>query len=64
MRGQKELYLLLEKLCIEFEYHEHPPLATIEELKSTGKITIPEDARTFSFATIKETDITWLSLNI
>jgi Ala-tRNA(Pro) deacylase len=33
MRGQKELYLLLEKLNIEFEYHEHPPLATIEDAK-------------------------------
>jgi Ala-tRNA(Pro) deacylase len=31
MRGQKELYELLEKLNIPFEYHEHPPLATIEE---------------------------------
>jgi Uncharacterized conserved protein len=33
MIGQKELYLLLEKLEIRFEYHEHPPLATIEEAK-------------------------------
>ncbi len=33
MRGQKELYELLEKLNIEFEYHEHPPLATIEDAK-------------------------------
>jgi Ala-tRNA(Pro) deacylase len=31
MRGQKELYFLLEKLEIGFEYHEHPPLATIGE---------------------------------
>ena len=31
MRGQKELYNLFEKLEIQFEYHEHPPLATIEE---------------------------------
>lgn len=31
MRGQKELYELLEKLEIQFEYYEHPPLATIEE---------------------------------
>jgi len=30
MRGQKELYDLLEKLSIDFEYHEHPPIATIE----------------------------------
>jgi Ala-tRNA(Pro) deacylase len=30
MRGQKELYDLLNKLSIRFEYHEHPPLATIE----------------------------------
>lgn len=31
MRGQKELYDLLDKLGINYEYHEHPPLATIEE---------------------------------
>jgi Ala-tRNA(Pro) deacylase len=33
MRGQKELYELFEKLAIQFEYHEHPPLATIEDAK-------------------------------
>jgi Ala-tRNA(Pro) deacylase len=33
MRGQKELYAILGQLGIEFEYHEHPPLATIEEAK-------------------------------
>jgi Ala-tRNA(Pro) deacylase len=33
MRGQKELYELLDKLKISFEYHEHPPLATIEDAK-------------------------------
>ena len=33
MRGQKELYLLFKKLNIQFEYHEHPPLATIEDAK-------------------------------
>lgn len=31
MRGQKELYELLDKLGISFEYHEHPPLATISD---------------------------------
>jgi Ala-tRNA(Pro) deacylase len=31
MRGQKELYEILERLSISFEYHEHPPLATIED---------------------------------
>jgi Ala-tRNA(Pro) deacylase len=31
MRGQKELYALLEKLAISFEYHEHLPLATIND---------------------------------
>lgn len=30
MRGQPELYELLKKLSIDFEYHEHPPVATIE----------------------------------
>jgi len=33
MRGQKELYDLLESLEIRFDYHEHPPLATIEDAK-------------------------------
>jgi Ala-tRNA(Pro) deacylase len=33
MRGQTELYQLLEKLAIQYEYHEHPPLATIEDAK-------------------------------
>ena len=31
MIGQKKLYQTLEKLNIKFEYHEHPPLNTIEE---------------------------------
>jgi Ala-tRNA(Pro) deacylase len=33
MRGQKELYEVFERLSIEFEYHEHPPLPTIEDAK-------------------------------
>lgn len=33
MRGQAELYSILDKLAIQYEYHEHPPLATIEEAK-------------------------------
>ncbi|MBA4322318.1 MAG: prolyl-tRNA editing protein [Odoribacter sp.] len=33
MRGQQELYELLGKLSIDFEYHEHPPVATIEDAK-------------------------------
>jgi Ala-tRNA(Pro) deacylase len=31
MRGQAELYDLLNKLDIKFEYYEHPPLATIDD---------------------------------
>jgi len=31
MRGQKELYDLLTSLSVQFEYHEHPPVATIED---------------------------------
>ena len=31
MRGQKELYDLLEELNIGFHYREHPPVNTIEE---------------------------------
>lgn len=30
MRGQQELYGILGKLGITYEYHEHPPVATIE----------------------------------
>lgn len=37
MRGQEELYLLFKKLNIQFEYHEHPPLATIEDTKTHWK---------------------------
>ncbi len=33
MRGQKELYELLNNLNIEYGYREHPPVATIEEAK-------------------------------
>lgn len=33
MRGQPELYELFQKLGISFEYHEHPPVATIEDAK-------------------------------
>jgi Ala-tRNA(Pro) deacylase len=33
MRGQKELYELFERLAINFEYHEHPPLATIKDAR-------------------------------
>jgi len=36
MRGQKELYELLDRLSIPFEY-EHPPAATIEEAKAFWK---------------------------
>ncbi|MBN2667550.1 MAG: prolyl-tRNA synthetase associated domain-containing protein [Bacteroidales bacterium] len=31
MKGQKQLYEVLEKLEINFEYHEHTPLNTIED---------------------------------
>jgi Ala-tRNA(Pro) deacylase len=31
MKGQPELYKVLNELSIEFEYHEHPPVPTIEE---------------------------------
>lgn len=33
MRGQKEVYELFERLEIAYEYHEHPPLATIKDAK-------------------------------
>ncbi|HUX95922.1 MAG TPA: prolyl-tRNA synthetase associated domain-containing protein [Bacteroidales bacterium] len=31
MRGQQELYEVLKSLGIHYEYHEHPPVATIED---------------------------------
>jgi Ala-tRNA(Pro) deacylase len=31
MQGQKELYTILKDLEISFEYHEHPPLNTIDD---------------------------------
>jgi Ala-tRNA(Pro) deacylase len=31
MLGQKELYDVLNALSVPFEYHEHPPVATIED---------------------------------
>jgi Ala-tRNA(Pro) deacylase len=33
MMGQPGLYEVLEKLSIDIEYHEHPPIATIEDAK-------------------------------
>lgn len=33
MRGQPELYQLLSSLSIRFDYHEHPPVATIEDAR-------------------------------
>lgn len=37
MRGQEQLYKVLTGLEIEYEYHEHPPLATIEDAKTHWK---------------------------
>jgi Ala-tRNA(Pro) deacylase len=31
MQGQQELYTILKELEISFEYHEHPPLNTIDD---------------------------------
>jgi Ala-tRNA(Pro) deacylase len=33
MQGQEKLYSVLKELDISFEYHEHPPLNTIEDAK-------------------------------
>jgi Ala-tRNA(Pro) deacylase len=37
MRGQTELYMILDDLNIEYSYREHPPVATIEEAKKYWK---------------------------
>jgi len=31
MRGQKQLYEVINSLNIDFEYYEHPPVPTVEE---------------------------------
>lgn len=31
MRGQKELYDLFSELSVKFDYHEHPPVNTIDD---------------------------------
>ncbi|HEX2920780.1 MAG TPA: prolyl-tRNA synthetase associated domain-containing protein [Bacteroidales bacterium] len=33
MQGQQELYEILEKLSIKYEYYEHPPISTIQIAK-------------------------------
>ena len=37
MKGQAELYKILDSLNIEYSYREHPPVATIEEAKKYWK---------------------------
>ncbi|MFP4488706.1 MAG: prolyl-tRNA synthetase associated domain-containing protein [Bacteroidales bacterium] len=37
MRGQKELYRLLEELNIQYHYREHPPVNTIKEASKYWK---------------------------
>jgi len=37
MRGDPKLYKLLEELDIKFDYHEHPPVATVEEASKYWK---------------------------
>lgn len=37
MNGQKKLYEILDELNIEFDYHEHPPVPTINEARKYWK---------------------------
>ena len=37
MNGQKKLYEILDELNIEFNYHEHPPVPTINEARKYWK---------------------------
>lgn len=37
MRGQKQLYMLLDELDIQYHYREHPPVNTIEEARKYWK---------------------------
>ena len=37
MNGQKKLYEILDELNIKFNYHEHPPVATINEARKYWK---------------------------
>jgi hypothetical protein len=58
MRGQAELYDLLNKLDIKFEYYEHPPLATMMMLWNTGTTLTQGNVRTSFSEIIKGTVIT------
>jgi len=55
MRGQAELYSLFERLAIQFEYHEHPPLATMKMQGSLGNYNSGR-CKTSSFEIIRVTD--------
>ena len=37
MNGQKKLYEILDELNIKFNYHEHPPVPTINEARKYWK---------------------------
>ena len=37
MNGQKKLYEILDELNIQFDYHEHPPVPTINEARKYWK---------------------------
>ena len=59
MRGPAELYALLDELQIPFEYHEHPPVATVEEaMKYWVRHRIRATARTSSSVITRATGIT------
>ena len=37
MKGQKEIYSILDELSISFKYFEHPPVETVEQLDVYAK---------------------------
>jgi len=49
MRGDPYLYKILQELNIAFEYHEHPPIPTIEEAKIYWKDLIAGHCKNLFF---------------
>lgn len=49
MNGDPKLYKILKKLAIDYEYHEHPPIPTIEEAKKYWKDLIAGHCKNLFF---------------
>lgn len=49
MYGDPKLYEILNKLCITFDYYEHPPAPTIEEAKKYWKDLVAAHCKNLFF---------------